>query len=72
MMIDCTSKELSLLQLVGTCADKLKLPCYLVGGFVRDKLLNRSVKILILFVGDGIELAHAIAETIQPKPVVSF
>ncbi|MFN8266019.1 MAG: HD domain-containing protein [Chitinophagaceae bacterium] len=73
MMIDCTSKELSLLQLVGTCADKLRLPCYLVGGFVRDKLLNRECKDLdFVCVGDGIELAHAIAETIQPKPVVSF
>jgi len=73
MMIDCTSKELSLLQLVGTCADKLKLPCYLVGGFVRDKLLNRECKDLdFVCVGDGIELAHAIAETIQPKPLVSF
>lgn len=72
-MIDCTSKELSLLQLVGTCADKLRLPCYLVGGFVRDKLLNRECKDLdFVCVGDGIELAHAIAETIQPKPVVSF
>ena len=73
MMIDCTSKELSLLQLVGTCADKLQLPCYLVGGFVRDKLLNRECKDLdFVCVGDGIELAHAIAETIQPKPLVSF
>ncbi len=73
MMIECSDKELELLQLIGSCAQKLKVPCYLVGGFVRDKLLQRSCKDLdFVCVGDGIALAHEVAQHLNPQPAVSY
>ncbi|HEX4956693.1 MAG TPA: HD domain-containing protein [Lacibacter sp.] len=73
MSIDFTNSEKELVQLVGKCADMLQMETYLVGGFVRDKLLARDCKDLdFVCVGDGIELAHAVAATITPRPAVSF
>jgi poly(A) polymerase len=73
MMIDCSKNELDLLQLVGNCAQQMNLPCYLVGGFVRDKLLKRECKDLdFVCIGDGIELAHAVAASLQPTPNVDY
>ncbi len=49
------------------------LPCYLIGGFVRDKLLGRPTKDAdIVCVGDGIALAHAVARLFSPEPKVAF
>src|SRR6202000_1867970 len=54
-------------------AASLSVPCYLIGGFVRDKLIGRRTKDAdIVCVGDGIQLAHKVAESLQPKPSVSF
>jgi poly(A) polymerase len=51
----------------------MHLPCYLVGGFVRDKILGRDTKdIDIVCVGDGIDLANKVAESFSPQPVVHF
>jgi poly(A) polymerase len=73
MMIDCSNNELALLQLVGNCAQQLNMPCYLVGGFVRDKLLKRECKDLdFVCIGDGIELAHAVASSLLPSPTVDY
>lgn len=44
-------------------ADSLGLECYVIGGYVRDLLLNRPSKdIDIVVVGNGIEMAHAVAK----------
>lgn len=44
-------------------ADKLNVPCYLIGGYVRDLIIGRESKdIDIVCVGSGIELAQALAE----------
>ncbi len=73
MMIDCSKKELELLKIIGDCAQKMNVPCYLVGGFVRDKLLKRECKDLdFVCLGDGIELAHKVAETLQPSLHVDY
>ncbi|MBX9784949.1 MAG: CCA tRNA nucleotidyltransferase [Chitinophagaceae bacterium] len=73
MMIDLNAAELKLVQLVGACADELQMETYLVGGFVRDKLLQRTCKDLdFVCVGDGIALAHKAAEQINPQPAVAF
>lgn len=72
-MIDCTKKELELLQVISECAQQLNVPCYLVGGFVRDKLLQRDCKdIDCVCVGDGIALAHEVAARFTPQPQVAF
>ena len=49
------------------------MPVYLIGGFVRDKLIGRKTKDAdIVCVGDGIMLAHKVAERFSPKPIVSY
>lgn len=54
-----------LLHLAGTTGKSLGLPVYAVGGFVRDLLLNVPNQDIDLVVeGNGIALAHALAETL--------
>lgn len=73
MDIPCSEKELFVFKKIGHAAEELNMPCYLIGGFVRDKLLGRISKDAdIVCVGDGITLAHKVAERFQPKPHVSF
>ena len=73
MDINCSEKELFLLKKIAHAASDLQMPCYVIGGFVRDKLLSRATKDAdIVCVGDGITLAHRVAERFQPKPTVAF
>ena len=73
MDINCTEKELSVFEKIARAAESLGMPAYLIGGFVRDKLIGRPTKDAdIVCVGDGIALAHKVAETLHPRPTVSF
>ena len=73
MYINCNEKELQVLQKIALSAEELGMPCYLIGGFVRDKILGRPTKDMdIVCVGDGIELAAKVAEKFSPKPEVNF
>ena len=73
MDIQCSEWELGLFKKIGAAADKLQMPCFLIGGFVRDKLINRATKDAdIVCVGDGIRLAQEVANLFQPKPNVHF
>lgn len=73
MQISCTEQELRILHKVSDAAKALKMECFVVGGFVRDKLLGRDTKDAdIVCNGDGIELAHEVAKRIHPVPPVSF
>jgi tRNA nucleotidyltransferase/poly(A) polymerase len=73
MDITCTKEERQLLERIAAAADGINMPCYLIGGFVRDKLLGRNSKDAdIVCVGDGIALANAVAATFEPKLQVSF
>src|SRR5688572_11295308 len=73
MDINCTDKEISLLQKIASAAAALHMPAYLVGGFVRDKLLGRPTRDAdIDCVGDGIEHAAAVAMQFETTPNVSF
>ena len=73
MDITCTDKELFLLKKIAAAADELQVEAYLIGGFVRDKIIGRATKDAdIVCMGDGIELAHKVAEMFNPKPIVSF
>ena len=73
MYIDCNDKELEILEKIALSAQELGLPCYLIGGFVRDKILGRNTKDMdIVCVGDGIKLAAKVAEKFKPEPEVHF
>ncbi len=73
MEIRCTDRELFIFEQIGKAAEALNLPCYLIGGFVRDKIIGRSTKDAdIVCLGDGIELANKVADLFTPRPYVSF
>ena len=73
MDIHCTTKELSIFKKVAASAQQLNMPCYLIGGFVRDKILDRPTKDAdIVCVGDGLQLAKAVSEQFTPAPKVSY
>ena len=71
--IPCTLQERKVLEQIAVAARELGLPCYLIGGFVRDKLLNRNTKDMdVVCVGDGIALAHKVASIIGENVPVNF
>ncbi len=73
MDIVCSSEELKLFELIGNAAAQLNVSCYLIGGFVRDKILGRPTKDAdIVCTGDGIALAHEVARMLPGKPQVNF
>ena len=73
MEINCTEKELFVFKKIAHAAEELGIPCYIIGGFVRDKILDRATKDAdIVCVGDGIELANKVADRFKPRPYVSF
>jgi len=62
-------EHIELLRAIGQQADDLKSPSYVVGGYVRDRLLKRSFKkdIDIVCVGSGIELAKMVGKQFSVK-----
>ncbi|HOA37805.1 MAG TPA: tRNA nucleotidyltransferase, partial [Flavihumibacter sp.] len=72
MDIQCSDKELFLFKKIAHAAAEGSVPAYVVGGFVRDKLLGRASKDAdIVCVGDGIALAQAVANRFSPPPNVA-
>ncbi|MBV9987262.1 MAG: HD domain-containing protein [Chitinophagaceae bacterium] len=73
MKIEFSETELTIFEKIGQAAGTLGTPCYLIGGFVRDRIIGRPTKDAdIVCLGDGIELAHAVADLFQPKPSVAY
>ena len=73
MDIKCTEKELFILKKIAHAADELGVETYLIGGFVRDKIIGRKTKDAdIVCVGDGIALAKAVAKRFKPEPKFSY
>lgn len=73
MEIGCSDKELSIIKKVSKAAIELKYPCFLIGGFVRDKIIGRNSKDAdFVCVGDALVLAEKVAETFHPRPHVSY
>ena len=73
MQIDCTGKELFIFKKIAAAAAGLGYPAYIIGGFVRDKIIGRPSKDAdIVCVGDGITLAQETARRFNPQPVVAF
>ena len=68
------SVNLDIFKIISDASDDLKIDTYVVGGFVRDLIINKSVKkdIDIMCVGSGIDLAKAVQEKINPKAKVSI
>src|SRR6478672_639081 len=73
MQIPCTEKELFIFRKIAAAAQELHYPTYIIGGFVRDKIIGRQSKDAdIVCVGDGILLAQKVAQRFNPKPAVAF
>ena len=73
MYINCSDRELFILKTIATAAAELDMPCFLIGGFVRDKILGRASKDMdIVCVGDGIALAEKVAKKFKPSPQISI
>ena len=73
MQIKFTASEQALFEVVAQEATKMGVPAFAVGGFVRDKILDRPTKdIDIVCLGDGLELATAFANQFKPRPPVSL
>ena len=60
--------NISIIKLISDIAEKENVETYLVGGFVRDLILQRKSKdIDVLVIGNGIDFANTIAEKINGK-----
>ncbi|MCU0379773.1 MAG: CCA tRNA nucleotidyltransferase [Chitinophagaceae bacterium] len=74
MDIRCTPLEESLIRQISAAVQDAGIESYLIGGFVRDKILGRTHQpdMDIVCVGDGIDLAHRVARRFKPHPTVSY
>ncbi|MEO1713604.1 MAG: CCA tRNA nucleotidyltransferase, partial [Bacteroidota bacterium] len=72
MVFNIKPNERKILQLISESAEELGYPAFVVGGYVRDRLLGRPSKdIDIVCVGSGIDLARTVAGKMRPMPRVS-
>jgi len=73
MDIKCTEKELFIFKKIAHAAQELEMETYLIGGFVRDKIIGRKTKDAdIVCIGNGIELAKAVAKRFKPEPKFNY
>ena len=77
-MIEISQEEIQahldkkIFRLISETADEMGVACYLIGGYVRDFFLYRPSKdIDVVAVGQGIELAKAVAEKLGKKSRIS-
>ncbi len=72
MIFNLAPYEKKIFEVIRVSAEVLGIKCYVVGGYVRDKLLGRpSPDIDIVAVGDGIQLAQEVAGRLYPIPRIS-
>jgi len=72
MDITCSVTETRIIEKIASSAQNLKMETYIIGGFVRDKILNRPTKDMdIVCIGDGIRLAESFAKTFTPTATIS-
>lgn len=73
MYIDCSNRELFVFKKIANAAAMLNMPAFIIGGFVRDKIIGRDTKdVDVVCLGDGILLANKVAEQFLPRPAVAF
>ncbi|TNE51978.1 MAG: HD domain-containing protein [Bacteroidetes bacterium] len=71
MIFTIEPQERKIFELVTQCANEIGVPAFVIGGYVRDKLLGRPTKdIDIVCVGDGILLAQTLAGKLYPVPKI--
>lgn len=71
MVFNIKENEREIFKQISLAAKDLGVPVYVVGGFVRDRLLGRDTKdIDIVCVGSGIKLAKNLAWRLSPRPKV--
>jgi poly(A) polymerase len=65
--------EKEIFQIIRQVANELGYPAYIVGGYVRDRLLARPSKdVDIVCLGSGTILAQAVADKLSPRPKVAI
>ena len=74
MDIEARDWELSIFKKISEASGRLNMPAWLIGGFVRDRIMQRDTKndLDIVCLGDGIELAKEVAKSFHPKPRISI
>jgi poly(A) polymerase len=71
--IPCSDTELLLFERIAESAARMQLEVYVIGGFVRDKIIGRPTSdVDIVCVGNAIDLANEVVAYYVPKPTVSF
>ncbi len=73
MEIHYTTAEIKLFETIAKAAQQTDCEAYIIGGFVRDKLLNRNTKdVDIVTNKDGIALAQKVASFYTPSPTINI
>ncbi len=72
MVFQIRDDERKIFEVIGRAAADLDFPTYVVGGYVRDRLLARPSKDLdIVCVGSGIDLAQRVGNCLHPRSRVT-
>ena len=72
MVFNIKTHERKVFEIISDAAAELGYPAYVVGGYVRDRLLARPSKDMdIVCVGSGIRLARLVAGRMRPIPRVT-
>lgn len=73
MEIELNDREIIIINKVAKAVAAVQQESYLIGGFVRDKILNRpSSDADIVCLGDCLSLAKAVAKQFSPIPEVNY
>jgi poly(A) polymerase len=73
MEISCSDTELLLFERIADAAARMQVEVYIIGGFVRDKIIGRPTSDAdIVCIGNAIDLANEVAVLYSPEPAVSF
>jgi poly(A) polymerase len=71
MIFQIQPHEREIFRVITETATELGFPTYVIGGYVRDRLLGRPSKDMdIVCLGSGIQLAEAVAQKLRPQPRV--
>lgn len=72
MVFNIQKHEREIFNIISQASEQLGFPVYVVGGYVRDRLLARPSKdIDIVCIGNGIRLAENVASVLRPIPRVT-